>query len=122
MLPSTWSVHPSRQLSVEEQAIPPELKDLSSGSISSSWGAGRGLSVGGGPLGVPILEGNCHLVVVEVVYVVPGSIPERVQHANMDDWRMDCPWWIVLLYNAVSGLERFLLSRNHEYCYGAEGP
>ena len=47
-------------------------------------------------------------MVVEVVYVVPGSIPERVQYANMDDWRMDFFWWIVLLYNPVSGLRRFL--------------
>ena len=39
--------------------------------------------------GVPIPEGNWYLVVVEVVYVIPGSIPERVQYANMDDWRMD---------------------------------
>ena len=38
----------------------------------------------------------------------PGSIPERVQYANMDDWRMGCPWWIVLLYNPVSGPQRFL--------------
>ena len=47
-------------------------------------------------------------MVVEVLYAVLGSIPERVQHANMDDWRMDCFWWIVLLYNPVSGLQRFL--------------
>ena len=26
----------------------------------------------------------------------------------MDDWRMDCPWWLVLLDNPVSGLQRFL--------------
>ena len=31
-------------------------------------------------------------MVVEVVYVVP----EKVQYANMDDWKMDCPWWLVL--------------------------
>ena len=34
--------------------------------------------------------------------------------------------WIVpgglYWYNPVSGLQRFLLSRNHEYCYGTEGP
>ena len=35
-------------------------------------------------------------MVVEVVDLVPGSIPERVQYANVDDWRMDCPWWLVL--------------------------
>ena len=35
-------------------------------------------------------------VVVEVVVLVPGSIPERIQYATVDDWRMDCPWWIVL--------------------------
>ena len=43
-------------------------------------------------------------MVVEVVDLVP----ERVQHANMDDWRMDCPWWIVLLDYPISGLQRFL--------------
>ena len=53
--------------------------------------------------GVPIPEENWYPVVVEVVYSVPGSIPERVQYANMD-----CPWWIVLWYNPVSGLQRFL--------------
>ena len=42
--------------------------------------------------GVPIPEGNWYPVVEEVVYSVPGSIPERVQYAKMDDWRMDCPW------------------------------
>ena len=46
--------------------------------------------------GVPIPEGNWYPVVVEVVYSVPGSIPERVQYANMDDWRMDFPWWLGL--------------------------
>ena len=41
---------------------------------------------------VPIPEGDWYLVVVEVVDLVPASIPEkRVQYANMDDWRMDCP-------------------------------
>ena len=39
--------------------------------------------------GVPIPEGNWYPVVVEVVDLVPGSIPERVQYANMEDWRMD---------------------------------
>ena len=39
--------------------------------------------------------------------MAPGS-PERVQYANMDDWGMDCFWWIVLLYNPVCGLQRFL--------------
>ena len=33
---------------------------------------------------------------VPVVDLVPGSIPERVQYANMEDGRMDCPWWLVL--------------------------
>ena len=33
-----------------------------------------------------------YAVVVEVVDLVPGSIPERVQYANMEDWRMDCLW------------------------------
>ena len=47
-------------------------------------------------------------MVVEVFDLVPGSIPERVQYASMGDWRMDCPWWIVLLYNPISGLQRFL--------------
>ena len=46
--------------------------------------------------GVPIPEGNWYPVVVEVVDLVPESIPERVQYANMEDWRMDCPWWLVL--------------------------
>ena len=47
--------------------------------------------------GVPIPEGNWYPVVVEVVDLVPGS--ERVQYANMEDWRMDCPWWLVLTVN-----------------------
>ena len=51
--------------------------------------------------GVPIPEGNWYPVVVEVVDLVPGSIPERVQYANMEDWRMDCPWWLVLTVNPV---------------------
>ena len=46
------------------------------------------------PLRYP--EGNWYPVVVEVVVLVPGSIPERIQYATVDDWRMDCPWWIVL--------------------------
>ena len=46
--------------------------------------------------GVPIPEGNWYPVVVEVVELVPGSISERVQFANMEDWRMDCPCWLVL--------------------------
>ena len=50
-----------------------------------------------------------------------GTVPCR-QYANMDDWRMDCLWWIVLLYNPVSGLQKVPLSRNHEYFYGTEGP
>ena len=33
---------------------------------------------------------------------------KKIQYANMDDWRMDCLWWIVLLYNPASGLQRFL--------------
>ena len=45
---------------------------------------------------MPIPEGNWYPVVVEVVYSVPKSIPERVQYANVDDWRMDCPWWLGL--------------------------
>ena len=52
--------------------------------------------------GVPIPEGNWHPVVVEVVDLVPGSIPERVQYANMEDWRMDCPWWLVLTVNPAT--------------------
>ena len=57
-------------------------------------GEGRGGGgEGKGRGGEGIREGNWHAVVVaEVVYLVPGSIPERVQYANMDDWRMDCPW------------------------------
>ena len=54
------------------------------------WGGG-----GEPTASVPIPEGNWYPVVVEVVDLVPGSIPERVQHANMEDWRMDCPWWLV---------------------------
>ena len=50
----------------------------------------------GGLRQVPIPEGNWYPVVVEVVVLVPGSIPERIQYATVDDWRMDCPWWIVL--------------------------
>ena len=61
--------------------------------------------------GVPIPEGNWYPVVVEVVVLVSGSIPERVQHTNMDDWRMDCPWWLVLTVIPVSGLCKPL------YCY-----
>ena len=57
---------------------------------------------------MPIPDGNWYPVLVEVVDLVRGSIPERVQYANMDYWRMDCPWWIVLLYNPISGLQRFL--------------
>ena len=49
--------------------------------------------------------------VAEVVGLVPGSIPERVQYANMDDWRTDCPWWLVLTVIAGSGLCKPL------YCY-----
>ena len=33
---------------------------------------------------------------VEVVDLVPQSIPQRVQYANMEDWRMDCLWWLGL--------------------------
>ena len=47
------------------------------------------------------LRPNWYPVVVEVVDLVPGSIPERVQHANMEDWKMDCPWWLVLTVNPV---------------------
>ena len=50
---------------------------------------------------VPIPEGNWYPAVVEVVDLVPGSIPERVQYANMEDWRMDCVWWLVLTANPV---------------------
>ena len=43
-------------------------------------GGGRGWRGGGGLRGVR-----------------PGPwILERVQYANMDDWRMDCPWWLGL--------------------------
>ena len=98
-------------------------KDFRGGKYLLGGGrVGKDIRGGEGCRGVPIPEGNWYPVVVEVVYAVPGSIPERVQYANMDDWRMDCFWWIVLLYNPVSGLQRFLLSRNHEYCYGTEGP
>ena len=45
---------------------------------------------------VPIPEGNWYPVVVEVFDLVPGSIPERIEYATVDGWRMDCPWWIVL--------------------------
>ena len=51
--------------------------------------------------GVPIPERNWYPVVVEVVDLVPGSVPERVQYANMEDWRMDCLWWLVLTVNPV---------------------
>ena len=34
--------------------------------------------------GVPITEENWYPVVVEVVDLVPGSIPERAQYANME--------------------------------------
>ena len=64
--------------------------------------------------GVPIPEGNWYPVVVEVVDLVPGSIPERVQYANnMEDWRMDCPWWLVLTVNPVKRSQAFL-SMYHE--------
>ena len=68
------------------------------------------ISVGGGGVGgfgagftagVPIPEGNWYPVEVEVVDLVPASIPERVQYANMEDWRMDCLWWLVLTVNPV---------------------
>ena len=62
--------------------------------------------------GVPIPEGNWYPVVVEVVDLVPGSIPERVQYANMEDWRMDGLQACLSLYyvsndctNDVKGLE-----------------
>ena len=51
--------------------------------------------------GVPIPGGNWYSVVVEVVDLVPGSIPETFQYANMEDWMMDCPWWLVLTVNPV---------------------
>ena len=41
-------------------------------------------------------------VVVEVVDLVPGSIPERVQYANMEDWRMDCPWLVLPVKRSAS--------------------
>ena len=60
--------------------------------------------------GVPIPEGNWwYPVVVEVV--VP-SIPERVQYANMEDWRMDCPWWLGLTVIPVKR-SASLLSMHH---------
>ena len=36
---------------------------------------------------------------------VPGSrgrsIPNKIQEASVEDWRMDCPWWLVLTLNPV---------------------
>ena len=43
-------------------------------------------------------------VVVEVVDLVPGSIPERVQYASMEDWRMDCLWWLGLTVKRSASL------------------
>ena len=44
---------------------------------------------------LPSRRNSC-LVVEEDLYVVPGSMPERVQYVNMDGLRLDCPWWIGL--------------------------
>ena len=62
--------------------------------------------------GVPIPERNWNPVVVEVVDLVPGSIPERVQYASMEDWRLDCPWCLVLTRNPVKR-SASLLSLHH---------
>ena len=87
--------------------------------------SGRGGGGSGGPIpyggeggvrptaGVPIPEGNWYPAVVEVVDLVPGSIPERVQYANMEVWRMDCPWWLALTVIPVKR-SASLLSMYHE--------
>ena len=83
-----WSHKSSRVPGVSVERFGRVLQWVARGNRKEFFGRG-----GGSPLpGVPIPEGNWYPVVVEVVYVVPGSIPERVQYANMDDWRMDCPW------------------------------
>ena len=61
-------------------------------------------------------------MVVEVVDLVPGSIPERVQYANMDDWRMVCPWWLDLTDIPARGLCKPLYCyRMNAICYIQEG-
>ena len=52
---------------------------------------------GGGGAWYPSQKGTGTLV----VDLVPGSILERVEYANMEDWRMDCLWWLVLTVNPV---------------------
>ena len=52
-----------------------------------NWGEDRAEM--GGPT-----EGNWYPVVVEVVDLVSGSSPERVQYANLGIG--GCPWWGIL--------------------------